>query len=173
MIFLRDRFEGEYVKSKKTYLSQIKNFFGNHESLAEDKLVYQVDYCESSGEGALNFGISRLFSGDLNDEFFMTKGHVHKNKNKDEIYWGISGNGLLILIEENRSYRIDEVCEGSFHYIKGNQTHRLVNVGDVVLNVGACWHADSGYDYTIVEEKGFPVRIFKQKGSYEVRENEE
>ena len=53
---------------------------------------------------------------------------------------------------------------GSLHYIPGNVGHRLINVSDSILSVGACWPSDAGHDYRSIVERGFPVRVKKADG---------
>lgn len=122
-------------------------------------------------EGALQFGTSNLLPGDINGEFYMTKGHTHEIENRAEYYFGIKGNGLLLLMDENRNTKIEEVHSNSLHYIEGYVAHRLVNIGDTTLVVGACWNADAGHNYDAISEDGFSVRIMKSDNElgYEIR----
>lgn len=94
----------------------------------------------------------------------MTRGHFHEKREAAEYYWGISGNGLLLLMDEDRSHRVEAVSPGSLHYIPGWTAHRVVNTGDEPLRFGACWPADAGHDYDTIARDGFSARIFCRDG---------
>ena len=53
---------------------------------------------------------------------------------------------------------------GSLQYIDGRLAHRLINTGDTMFKVAACWANRAGNDYSAIEEKSFPVRCFKKDG---------
>lgn len=165
---------GNNIIHKKTFLKDIINYYHSKElplSLDFNNITYEVFIHQSSKEqkeGDLLLGISNINPGTVNEEFFMTKGHFHVDQSKAEYYWGISGQGLLLLMDQNRNYSIQEVMPGSIHYISGNLAHRLVNTGNEILSVGACWHPTSGYDYDTIVQQGFPIRIFKEGNSYKI-----
>lgn len=143
------------------------------EELKEHIAYYvQVHEPEPEVEGALQFGTSNINPGDVNGEYFMTKGHTHEINNRAEYYFGISGSGLLLLMNQDGETTIEEVTNNSLHYIKGDVAHRLVNVGTEKLVVGACWNADAGHNYNSIAQSGFKVRIMKsetEKGYVVVR----
>lgn len=91
----------------------------------------------------------------------MTKGHFHENKDCVEFYFGIQGEGLLLLMDESGYTWAEKVFEGSLHHIDGHVAHRLVNIGEIDLKVGACWPTSAGHDYVAIEEKAFGYRIKK------------
>lgn len=130
--------------------------------LDPDLLVYRVVVhkgVEEGTEGGLYFGTSFVEPGFVGDEYFMTKGHFHKKRDRAEYYWGIRGRGILLLMEESRHCRAEQVIPGSLHYIPGRVAHRLVNTGGEVLAVGACWPSDAGYDYESIALDGFSARV--------------
>lgn len=49
----------------------------------------------------------------------MTKGHFHANMNRGEYYWGVEGEGRLIMMDQNRSGLEERMFPGSLHYIPG------------------------------------------------------
>lgn len=120
--------------------------------------------------GGLFFGVSILEPGKVGDEFFMTRGHFHALRDRGEYYWGESGEGLLVLMTEDRKWRVENVRPGSLHYIPGHTAHRLVNTGRAQLRVGACWPSDAGHDYAAIAEKGFSVRILERGGQVHFQE---
>lgn len=127
-------------------------------------VVYEVDAfkpVEDGSEGGLFFGVTRINSGAVGKEYFMTRGHYHTMRNRCEFYWGISGKGLLILLDENRQIKVEEISPGSVNFIPGYTAHRMINTGDGILTFGACWPSDAGHDYEAIRLHGFGVRVIK------------
>lgn len=132
----------------------------------DDPVVYEV-YSYSKGEdvlGNLNWGLTVLKPVLSHGECNMTKGHFHENKDCVEFYFGIQGEGLLLLMDETGKTWAEKVYEGSLHHIDGHVAHRLVNTGDVDLKVGACWPTSAGHDYTAIKKQEFGYRIKKVDG---------
>lgn len=120
-------------------------------------------------EGGLFFGCTFLEPGDVGGEYFMTKGHFHAKRDTAEFYWGIRGEGLLLLMNEDRTIRAERIQPGSLHYIPGRVAHRMVNTGTETLTFGACWPSDAGHDYATIRDEGFSARVFKGPDGPEIR----
>ncbi len=136
-------------------------------AFSPDAIAYMVQAHFPVAEGTeagLFFGISILEPGTVADEYLMTRGHFHAKSDRAEYYWGISGTGLLILMDRDRKARVQIVQPGSLHFIPGDTAHRLVNTGETQLRVGACWPSDAGHDYAAIELLGFSVRVFRRNG---------
>jgi glucose-6-phosphate isomerase len=136
-------------------------------NLRGDQTIYEVDSfmpVESGTEGGLFFGVTVLFPGGVGNEFFMTKGHFHKVENRAEYYWGIEGEGILLLMDKTRNTRAEYMFPGSLHYIPGCTAHRVSNIGSNKLKFGACWPADAGYNYQLILNEGFSKRVKKIEG---------
>ena len=161
---------GPYVSESNRTLGQLKGFFEDEEArsrMPQDTVVYrvQVHAREKEGvSGGLFFGTSFLSPGLVGDEYFMTKGHFHAKRFCAEYYWCIQGDGILLLMDPDGNCRRERMLPGSLHYIPGDVAHRLVNVGDSTLSVGACWPSDAGHDYGSIAESGFSVRVKKIEG---------
>jgi glucose-6-phosphate isomerase len=146
-------------------LSELGGIFADreaYEAMDPRQVVYEVTSHMAVPEGkagGLFFGISRILPGTVGNEYFMTKGHFHANRDTAEYYFGISGTGVLLLMDEAGGCTAQEVEKGSLHYIGGNIAHRLVNTGGQVLVVGACWPSDAGHNYENIHQSGFPVRV--------------
>ena len=72
----------------------------------DDPVVYEV-YSYSKGAdvlGNLNWGFTVLKPVYSHDECNMTKGHFHSLKDCAEIYFGIAGQGLLLLMDDKVAY---------------------------------------------------------------------
>lgn len=125
-------------------------------------VVYRVHVHRPVPEGTVGglfFGTTFIRPGRVGHEYFMTKGHFHKKRHCGEYYWALSGMGLLVLMDESRQGWSIRLERGAVHYVPGFVAHRLINVGDSVLSVGACWPSDAGHDYASVAGGGFSVRV--------------
>jgi len=167
--------EGAYVKEGIKTLSDLTRVFANESSRAamdQSTVVYRVQShtpVAEGSEGGLFFGTSFVSPGDVDGEFFMTRGHYHARRDRAEYYWCYTGTGLLLLMDENRQWRVEEMKPGSVHHIPGRVAHRLINTGPQILSVGACWPADAGHDYDTIATQGFSVRIFRGAARPEFR----
>ena len=110
-------------------------------------------------EGGLFYGMTSIRSGSVGGEYYMTKGHFHSKIDTAEFYWGIKGEGILLLMEEDRSIKVEKVIPGSLHYIPGRVAHRMVNTGDEAFVFGACWPSDAGHNYDRIRREGFSARV--------------
>jgi len=161
---------GNNVKTTVRKLKDITNIFEDQAALDGvdlEQVAYKVELHEPEPEreGGLQFGTSYLYPGKVGNEYFMTKGHFHHILNRAEYYWGIGGKGVLLFMDEDRKCWAENVEPGTLHYIPGHVAHRLVNVGDEILAVGACWSSDAGYDYGTIQEQGFAVRVKEINGA--------
>ena len=61
-----------------------------------DPLVYRVTSApEASGPGDLGYGLGCLLPGRVGDEYYLTRGHLHKRREAAEVYIGLRGVGLM------------------------------------------------------------------------------
>lgn len=161
---------GEGIIRSERRLRDLVGLYVDEESrrqLDQDQIVYRVEFhtvVPESTVGGLFFGTSFLEPGRVGDEYFMTKGHFHANRERGEYYWGIAGAGALILMDETRRCWAEDMMPGSLHYIPGRVAHRLANTGDTTLAVGACWPADAGHDYETIAQQGFSARLYEIAG---------
>lgn len=162
---------GKHIVSHATKLEGLKSIFADPEAaekLDPETPIYYVEMQDNGikegEEGGLFWGISHIYPGKIGQEYFMTRGHVHQALNTGEYYVGLAGTGLLLLIDLQGSARIERVTPGSLHYIPGNTAHRLINTGDTMLSVGACWQSNSGHDYTKSVQLLTRVRVFDEGG---------
>jgi glucose-6-phosphate isomerase len=161
---------GPDVRQSEKTLAQLKGVFGNGSALAamdKSTVVYRVQWINtdaSTHEGGLLWGNTTIEPGRVGDEYFMTHGHFHLKRDRTEFYATIQGEGMLVLMDENRQGSVEPMRPGSLHYIKGDIAHRVVNVGAVPLRFVACWPADAGHDYSTIAEHGFSLRILSRDG---------
>lgn len=163
------------IKNVK-YIEEMAQIYANSEAAkaAGRTLAYTV-YAYTEGDetlkGNLNWGLSVLEPVTVDGEYNMTRGHFHVDRDCAEFYFGISGNGLLLLMDESGKTWAEKVEAGSVHHIDGHVAHRLINSGDVQLKVGACWPTTAGHDYDALEEHPFQYRVFREEGEMVCRPN--
>lgn len=161
---------GEPVINQTRKLKDLKEIFHDQEAfdqLDQEKPAYTVQSwlpVADGTPGGLFFGVSTLYPGKVGNEYFMTKGHFHAQSDRAEFYWGIQGKGMLVLMDRNRKTRAEEVYPGSLHYIGGEMAHRLANIGNENLIVGACWPSDAGHNYEEIAKNGFSARLVELDG---------
>ena len=132
--------------------------------------VYSYEAGHANTPGDLNWGLTILAPLTVNGECNMTRGHYHQDAACAEIYLGLGGEGLLLLMDRDGHAWAERVFPGSLHHIDGSLAHRLVNTGDAELRVGACWPTAAGHDYASIEAHDFPVRVYRRNGRVEFEE---
>ena len=161
---------GDPILFQRRILSEISDIFLDHQAagmLPADTIVYTVQSWLPVPEGTtggLFYGTSTVIPGKVGNEYFMTKGHSHAKSDRAEFYWGIQGKGILMLMDRQRNTWGEEVFPGSLHYIGSNIAHRLVNISDENLIVGACWPSDAGHNYEEIAKYGFSARLIEIDG---------
>lgn len=147
---------------KTTSLGDLAGVFADQESWHQhdpSQTVYSVEMFDSpSGEGELYVGVTHLNPGRVGDEYFMTRGHFHARREQGEVYFGLRGEGLLLLQDEQGQTRLERVLPGSIHIIPGFTAHRLINTGDAVLSALAVWPSQAGHDYAALAN-GFALKV--------------
>jgi glucose-6-phosphate isomerase len=158
---------GKPVEKLTRTIGDLKGLFLDQKAF-EEKNPHQIAYEVESffpvaegTEGGLFFGITRLQPGTIGKEYLMTKGHSHLIENRAEFYWGIEGEGMLLLMDKDRNTNAEKMHPGSLHYIKGFTAHRVANTGTSVLSFGACWPCDAGHNYELIAKNGFSKRLLK------------
>jgi glucose-6-phosphate isomerase len=166
--------QGESVVESVKLLKQLKGVFADEESfknLDPDILVYSVQAhlpVKEGTPGGLYFGTTVIQPGKVGNEYFMTRGHFHANADRAEYYWGVQGEGMLILMDEQRNTWAEKMFPGSLHFIPGRVAHRVANTGTVPLSFGACWPSDAGHNYEEIDNNGFSARLVEMHGKPEL-----
>jgi glucose-6-phosphate isomerase, archaeal len=138
----------------------------NAYGLSDDTVLYTVQWLSPGGraEGSLLVGCTHLQPGRVGDEYFMTHGHFHALSSRAEIYFPVSGTGLLLRMERGGRTWAEEMTAGKVLYIDGCHAHRVVNTGDEPMVFWACWPGDAGYDYDSIVQTGFGLRVIEHDG---------
>lgn len=170
LFFTGQNLEGNGVVPSVRTLGDIIGIFEDREA-ASGMDMAQTAYSVSSAfpvpegtPGGLFFGITRIMPGKVGNEYFMTKGHFHRNEDTAEFYWGVEGEGVLILMDRNRNVWAERMFPGSLHYIPGKVAHRVANIGVTPLVFDACWPSDAGHNYEEIAAGGFAMRLKEVNG---------
>ena len=141
-------------------LSDLEGYFQS--GTASDDVVYRVfgiPVPETNSEVLCSTTV--LEAGEVGGEYYMTKGHFHVQRDRSEIYIGLSGEGRLVMATEDGRYTVETMRRGTVNYIPGGWAHRSVNVGEDPLVFFAAYIGDAGHDYESIERWGFPVLVKK------------
>ncbi|AOT71454.1 glucose-6-phosphate isomerase family protein [Geosporobacter ferrireducens] len=167
--FFNGVIQGENVKHYKKLYKEIDFIYKTRDNqLSPDTVMYEVYSFNEGGSNILLWGLTVIYPITINGECNMTRGHFHEDREEPEIYFGCSGEGLLLYLDSQGKIFAEKVFKGSLHYIHGNYAHRLVNTGDDTLRVGACWREAAGHDYKSIDEKPFPNRVYKKDGKIDI-----
>lgn len=147
-------------KLGERHLRDLDGWFAEPVGGRGDELVYAVSEIPAPLDHAnLPSSTTVIQPGRVGDEFFMTKGHFHANRDRAEIYVGLAGEGRLLMATEDGRTVVQEMRQGSISYVPGGWAHRSVNVGEEPLVFYAVYPGDAGYDYATIERQGFPTLI--------------
>ena len=156
---------GNNVRKSARTIGQMQGLYADEAAraaLPQDTVVYRTYWAEGEPEGtegALLYGTTTLEPGVVGEEYFMTRGHFHALRNRAEFCLTISGQGALILMNEDRETRIEPMSPGSLHVAPGHTAHRVANTGTTPLTFLVVWPADCGHDYEEIERNGFSQRV--------------
>ena len=159
--------EGAPVTRIQRTIGDLRGVFADEPAraaLPQQAIAYRVDCffpVPEGREGGLFFGATFLEPGLVGEEYLITKGHFHAKIDTAEYYWCLRGQGILLLMDEQRRCRAERMMPGSLHYIPGRIAHRVANIGGERLCFGACWPADAGHDYERIATGGFSARVLR------------
>ena len=133
LFFTGNRLLGERVENVSRTLGDLRGIFADVDAFSrmpQNMPAYEVSSFLPEQEGTpggLYFGITYLHPGKVGNEYFMTKGHFHANIDRAEFYWGLEGEGMLILMDQSRRVWAERVFPGSLHYIASGVADRMAN----------------------------------------------
>lgn len=120
-----------------------------------ERLVYHVDEQKyQDGPGALIVGTSTMLPGRVGDEFAVTRGHLHAQSDRAELYYCLAGRGVMLLETVDGESKAIELTPGKAVNVPGEWLHRSINVGDAPFTTLFCYAADAGQDYAIIADAG-------------------
>lgn len=132
----------------------------------ENPLVYEVFEATAlpKEDGHLLFSTTVIRPGRVGDEYFMTKGHFHSRADRAELYFGLAGNGILLLQTPEGKVDAQEMTPGAASYVPPYWGHRTINTGDENFVFLAVYPADAGYDYGTIADDGFAEIVVAADG---------
>lgn len=120
-----------------------------------DALVYFVnEHKYGSGAGDLIIGTSTLLPGSYGDEYAVTRGHLHAKSDRAELYYCLSGRGVMLMETVDGDTSAIELTPGLAVNVPGEWVHRSVNVGTEPFVTLFCYGADAGQNYDIISDAG-------------------
>ena len=132
----------------------------------EDTLLYEVyEIKRPEVAGELIQGVSIIHPGKVGDEYFMTKGHFHKVLDTGEIYYCLSGQGVMVMETPEGEWNNLEFHPGNVLYVLPRWAHRSVNTSlteDLVFFFA--YPGNAGHDYGTIERQGFRKLVVEKDG---------
>ncbi len=172
--FINDQLKGALIDRINRKIKDLPDIFYDKKAFEElpvETIVYEVAsyFPVAEGtEGGLFYGITYIHPGTVGEEYFMTKGHFHKIRNRAEYYCTLHGEGMLLLMNEQGETWAERMFPGSIHFIPGHMAHRTANTGDSILSFSAFWPSDAGHDYDTISKQGFSKILVKRNGHPEL-----
>lgn len=140
---------------------ELSGLYRDHNAyeIAREKAAGKAAYWVESNTldpapGGLTIGVSVLLPGLIGREFAMTRGHLHRRSECAELYYGLSGRGVMLLDSLAGETRAVPISEGVAVHVPGGWIHRSVNVGDENLVTLFCYETSAGQDYELIEQAG-------------------
>jgi glucose-6-phosphate isomerase len=153
------------------HLSDLRGCFADQAAYAAalaagNPLLYSVGAVEPApGEGDLHYGIGRLMPGKIGAEYYMTKGHLHAWRPAAEFYFGLTGDGVMLLEDEaTGESRLVPLRPNGVVYVPGHTAHRTMNVGPTPLTYLGVYPARAGHDYRAIAERNFRCAVVEVHG---------
>jgi glucose-6-phosphate isomerase len=167
---LQDGTIPDAVNTMERRLSDLKGLFTDTDAeaalLYENPLIYHVYEATHQPKvpGQLMYGTTVIYPGKVGDEYFMTKGHFHGLRDRAEIYYGLTGEGLLLMMTPEGAINTQVMYPGAGCYVPPHWAHRTINTGSHPFSFLAVWPADAGYDYGTIAERGFASIVVERDG---------
>jgi glucose-6-phosphate isomerase len=139
---------------------------------AGNPVVYSVAAVEpAGGDGDLHYGVGLIMPGKIGCEYFMTKGHLHAWRPAAEFYFGLSGEGVMLLQDEaTGESRLLPLRPHHAVYVPGHTAHRTMNTGPAPLTYLGVFPAKAGHDYSSIGKEYFRCRVIERDGQPELIE---
>lgn len=139
-----------------------------------DKIAYEVtSYTPGTKTSDMIMGVTRMEPGRVGREYYLTRGHIHANGDRPEVYYTLAGRGIMQMESPDGEVRLVEMGPQQICYVPPFWIHRSVNIGTEDLVMFFSYPADSGQDYGIIERSGgMRVRIMEDgKGGWVAEDN--
>ncbi len=168
----------KYNLKAEIHLSDLKGFFHYDDDVStmlvsgKDPLIYEYyENSQPSTEGHLNFGVTIIYPGKIGKEYFLTRGHYHAKEGKGEVYYGLKGEGIMLLQTRRGESKWIQLTQGRVGYVPPFWAHRTVNTGKKKLYALFAYPSDSGHDYDVIKQKGFSKLVIEERGRPKIVDN--
>lgn len=121
--------------------NDMKGRWKNSSGVKGNPVIYRVFMNDFLG---FESGLTVIEPGNVNGEFYMTKGHKHL-KPAREIYMLISGKGKLLI--HGKKDKVFDLKKDKVFILPKSEGHRLINTGNTKLEVLTIYSKDAGHDY--------------------------
>lgn len=132
----------------------------------DDRILYQVYEIERPKDsGEVLHGVTFLHPGKVGDEYHMTKGHFHQVLETGEVYYCLSGQGMMVMETPEGDWNVQPFSAGTVLYVLPRWAHRSVNISateDLIFFFAYPGH--SGHNYGTIEQKGFRKLVVERDG---------
>jgi glucose-6-phosphate isomerase, archaeal len=159
------------------HLSELRGLFLDADALERlirvesDPVCYEnYAFNESRAEGDLYFGTTIIYPGKVGSEYYLTRGHYHRKRDRAETYQALSGKGLVLFERQDGSTCTAELESGKVTYVPPYWAHRSVNTGGAPLVFLWTCPCDAGHDYEIVAGRGLRKVVVERDGKPSVED---
>lgn len=159
-------------------LSQVAEIYRDkdaHEAFLKEKgdiISYEVyEFVNTDAAGDVIFGTSILHPGKVGEEYFMTRGHSHARADRAEMYYCLSGSGLVLMESPQGETSAVAMNPQAVVYVPPYWKHRSVNTGETKLISLFVYPADAGHEYGEIAEKGMRKIVVEAGGKPVLRDN--
>lgn len=169
-INLEDGTIPDAVVVQTRHLSDLQGLFADSAAeaalMAENPILYEVYEATNNPiePGQLRYSTTIIRPGKVGAEYFFTKGHYHALGDRAELYYGLIGEGVLLLQTPEGEISMQPMKPGVAAYVPPYWGHRTINVGSSNFVFLACYPADAGYDYASIAAKGFASLLVEKDG---------
>ncbi|MBK9745234.1 MAG: glucose-6-phosphate isomerase [Anaerolineae bacterium] len=132
--------------------------------------VYEIHRPHNSGE--LLHGVTVLHPGKIGAEYHMTKGHFHDVLETGEVYYCLSGQGMLVMETPEGDTSVLPFNAGTVLYVLPRWAHRTVNISATEpLIFFFVYPGHAGHNYGTIEQQGFRKLVVEMQGQPTVVDN--
>lgn len=175
--------EGTFLPSHydnhiQRHLSQMNGQYRDQEAFRrmleqDDVLLYEVfELKRPEIAGEILHGVSIIHPGKVGDEYFMTKGHFHSVLETAEIYYTLSGQGMMVMETPEGEWAVEDLVAGGVLYVPPRWAHRSVNTAaDEDLVMFFAYPGNAGHNYATIETQGFRKLVVSVEGKPQIVDN--
>jgi glucose-6-phosphate isomerase len=152
-------------------LSSLRGLFLDAEALEwriqqeKDPVCYEnYAFNESKAEGDLFFGTTIIYPGKVGSEYYLTRGHYHRKRDRAETYQALSGQGVVLFERQDGTTCTAELEPGKVTYVPPFWAHRSINTSDVRLVFLWTCPVDAGHDYESLETRPISQVVVERDG---------